>query len=225
MKKVSYDRMIPILFQVLLSACIVQSNAGFTAAQDRPPAGQVNSEHSRVYIFVDKSGVVGHQHAIEGKLSQGEMFLSTGRPGSLVFDMQSFDADTPNARKYIGLDGTTEDSMRKKVNDNMLGHEVLSVKKYPTATLDKAILKSKPASIAGQSPEYMIQGEFTLHEKTRTIEIPCKVEVENGWHHVKGKFKILQSDYGIRPYSKMLGAVGVTDELTIYGDLWVVPEQ
>jgi hypothetical protein len=36
---------------------------------------------------------------------------------------------------------------------------------------------------------------------------------------VRGNFSILQTQYGIRPYSKAFGAVGVADRLTIYGDI------
>jgi hypothetical protein len=61
-------------------------------AQERPPVGKVNTEFSRVYIFVDKAGVVGHKHAVEGKLVSGDLFQNNSREGALVFDMQSFDA-------------------------------------------------------------------------------------------------------------------------------------
>jgi hypothetical protein len=193
-------------------------------AQERLAAGQVNIDHSRIYVFVDKTGLVGHQHAIEGKLSRGELFLSGAKPGSLVFDMKSFDADTPRARSYIGLESTTDEPTRKKVNENMRGGEILSVNKFSTATFNRIGVKPKQTVSKRQLPEYSIQGEFTLHEKTKPVDILCDVEVKDGWHHIRGGFKILQSDYGIKPFSKMLGAVGVTDELTIYGDLWVVPE-
>jgi len=32
---------------------------------------------------------------------------------------------------------------------------------------------------------------------------------------------MLQSQFGITPFSKAFGAVGVTDQLTIWGDLWI----
>ena len=36
-----------------------------------------------------------------------------------------------------------------------------------------------------------------------------------------GNFSLLQTDYGIKPFTTALGAIGVADRLTIYGDLWV----
>ena len=49
-------------------------------------------------------------------------------------------------------------------------------------------------------------------------------EPKKGWHHLRGRFAIKQSDFKIAPYSTGLGAIGVADELTIFGDLWVRPE-
>jgi hypothetical protein len=198
--------------------------ASIGICQTPPPPGQVDIEHSRVYIFVDKSGAIGHPHAIEGKLASGNIFLKEGKEGSLVFDMRSFDADTPNGRKFLGLEGTTDDATRKKVNANMRGSDVLHVKKFPTAKFEHATIRAKNSTSKRQLPEYVLTGDFTLHDTTHRIEILCDMEEKDGWHHIRGGFKILQSDYGIKPYSKMLGTIGVTDELVIYGDLWVVPE-
>lgn len=212
---------IAVAWQMVL---MLVSIASIATAQERPPGGQVNLEHSRVYIFVDKTGVVGHQHAIEGKLAKGNVFQKAAQEGSLVFDMKSFDADTPKGRKNLGLEGTTDEPTRQKVNANMLGAEILNVAKYPTAKFEKVTIRPKNTKSKRGLPEYVLAGDFTLHEKTRHIEILCDMEDKDGWHHIRGGFKILQTDYGIKPFSKMLGAVGVTDELTIYGDLWVVPE-
>lgn len=208
----------------MLSIGLVIGFAGISISQDRPPTGQVNLEHSRVYIFVDKSGVVGHQHSVEGRLSRGNLLTKSPGSGELVFDMKTFDADTPRARKYIGLEGETDEATRKKVNENMRGSEILNVAKYGTAKFDGVSIKPKNTMSKRQLPEYLLAGNFTLHERTRPVEIVCDMEVKDGWNHFRGSFKILQSNYGIKPYSKMLGAVGVTDELTIYGDLWVVPD-
>lgn len=187
--------------------------------------GEVNLEFSRVFIFVDKSGVVGHEHAIEGKLKSGEIVTQQGQPGTVVFDMRSFDADTSVARKYLGLEGETDAATRKKVNENMLGNEILDVAKYPEARLENISLKSTGKKTKRDLPEYILEGDFVLHETKRHIEVRCDVEHKDGWNHVRGGFKILQSDYGIKPFSKMLGAVGVKDQLVIMGDLWVVPTQ
>lgn len=193
-------------------------------AQTVPSPTQVNSEFSRVYIFVDKSGVVGHSHAIEGKLAEGNLTFRSDNKGKLVFDMNSFDADTPRARQYIGLEGTTDESTRSKVNANMLGVEVLDVKKFPTAKLDNVTIQAKSSRSDRNLPEYLMSGDFTLRGNTRHVESTCDLELKDGWYHLRGSFKIRQTEYDMKPFSKMLGTIGVADELVIHGDFWIVPE-
>ena len=107
----------------------------------------------------------------------------------------------------------------------MLGKKVLSVNLYPEARLENATLVSNNKKSKRDWPEYVIEGDFVLHETKKQIQIRCDLEEKDGWHHIRGAFKILQSDYGIKPFSKMMGAVGVKDELVILGDLWVVPSR
>lgn len=190
-------------------------------------SGQVSLEHSLVYIRVDKARI-GHEHAIMGKLKSGELHLAAAEnpqiaPGSLVFDMTTFDADSDEARKYIGLTDSIDAATRKQVNENMLGKEVLDVKKYPTATfICKKMNKLGEASSRGLQ-QYMLEGDFTLHGTTKPIRFTLDVDQVKGWLRIRGAFAILQTQFGIKPYSKLFGAIGVADRLDIYGDLILAP--
>lgn len=70
-----------------------------------------------------------------------------------------------------------------------------------------------------------MDGQFTLRGTKRSLSFVTEVEQARGWFHVRGSFTIKQSDFGITPYSKVFGAIGVADELKIYGDLYVAPTQ
>ena len=102
-------------------------------------SGDVELGLSRVYVKVGKVGL-GHEHAASGKIKSGSLHLdkpdASGSFGTLVFDMTTFEADSESARAYIGLPGKTDDDTKKKVNENMLGKEVMDVAKYPTATFE-----------------------------------------------------------------------------------------
>lgn len=54
---------------------------------------------------------------------------------------------------------------------------------------------------------------------------PSEVEHKEQWTHLMGRFKILQTQFGITPFKKALGAVGVTDQLTVWGDLWIAKQR
>ncbi|WP_161604720.1 YceI family protein [Roseiconus nitratireducens] len=183
----------------------------------------VQLEASRVYVFVDKTGL-GHQHGVEARLLQSTLVLGADKDaGRLVFDMTSFDADTAAARRYVGLASTTDEGTRRSVNQNMRGAAVLDVARYPTARYEVA--SALPTGQSGPSglPTYQLKGEFTLHGKTRPLTITAEIEQTRGWLHVRGNFTIRQTAFGITPYSKAFGAIGVADALRIYGDLYVAP--
>jgi len=187
----------------------------------RLEAGDVNLKDSRVYIFVGKTGL-GHNHGIEGRLKSGSIRLeAVENAGELVFDMTSFDADTDAARRYVGLEGSTDKSTRQQVNVNMKGADVLNVQKFPLATFRIASAKLLQQKGRQGHPEYQLDGRFTLHGVTQPLRFQASGEEQDGRVHLRGSFSILQTGYGIRPYSKAFGAVGVTDKLTIYGDLWL----
>ncbi|OYP33937.1 YceI family protein [Rhodopirellula sp. MGV] len=216
----------------VLAACtllLLYGNATVAVAQNQSASpsklhpGDLNTEFSRVYTFVDKTGL-GHQHAIEGKLESGTLQLGAQtNAGELVFDMTSFDADTPRARKYIGLSGTTDSGTRRDVNANMKGTDILNVSRYPTATFAIKSALAAQETAGSSKAVYELVGEFTLHGRKRPLTVKAEVEQERGWLHVRGNFVIKQTDFGITPFSKAFGAIGVANALRIHGDLWVAP--
>jgi hypothetical protein len=160
---------------------------------------------------------------VEGRVKSGQLLLNKNQPGSLVIDVQSFDADTPAGRAAFGLADDIDQGTRQKVNDNMKGPEVLNVSQFPEAKLSNIKLTATGKTSQRKLQEYIMEGDFTLQQATRKISATCDLEDKNGWSHLRGTFRIKQTDYGIKPFSRVLGAVGVKDELLIYGDLWIMP--
>ncbi|MGE5193109.1 MAG: YceI family protein, partial [Deltaproteobacteria bacterium] len=72
---------------------------------------------------------------------------------------------------------------------------------------------------------YELKGRFTLHGKTRPLTIQARPSKKNGTVHLRGEFTILQTEYGITPYTAALGTIGVADRLRIWGDLRVADEE
>ena len=166
-------------------------------------AGEIDTALSRIYVHVDKTGF-GHEHGIEAKLKSGRLQLGANQnAGELVFDMTSFNADTDDARRYVGLDGTTDAGTRKEVNDNMQGPDVLDVQKYPTATFKVTSIQPVQAKRPNAPPQLQLVGDFTLHGKTNKLTVVVDAAKVNGYTRVYGNFSILQSDYGIMPFRKV----------------------
>lgn len=188
---------------------------------ETPPLepGQIDLQQSRVYVYVDKTGL-GHEHGIEGKIRSGAIQLGArADAGSIEFDMTSFVVDTDRARKYVGLEGSTSAATRQQVNKNMLGAAVLDVARYPTASF--AVVSALHKQTKQGKPVVELKGDFTLHGTTRPLTLRAELVQKGDQWNLRGSFSIQQTDFGITPYTAALGTVGVADRLKIFGDLWI----
>lgn len=186
--------------------------------------GDVDIHASRVYAFVDKTGF-GHQHAVVGRIKSGSVQVAGKKAGRLEFDMTSFVADTPEARRYLRLPGQTDGSTQRQVTQNMLGNAVLDVGQFPTALFDIESMKLVREAGGGAKAQYELVGVFTLHGVAQKLKVRAEGTGEHaGYLHLLGNFPINQTSFSITPYQKALGAVGVADAVQIYGDLWIVTD-
>lgn len=219
---------------VLVCATLVAAAPSVVCAQAVAPQAAATTVYNpgdaflpgcRVYAFVGKTGF-GHEHGVVGQLQQGRLDLAAAKDaGQLVFDMQSFTADTDVARQYVGLSGATPAATRQEVRANMLGSAVLDAAHYPTASLVVRTLTKLPQPSTKGLPQYQLGGDFTLHGVTRPIQVVAEAEQQKGWLHLRGGFTMFQTQFGITPFTKAFGAVGVADELKVYGDLWFARER
>ena len=215
------------VFGVAVAPAAGQSTTRDKAARGQPATktnrpGDVYLQTARVFVHVDKTGL-GHEHAMTGRIRQGSIRLDVDQgAGVIVFDMASFTADSDQARKYIGLGGTTDAATAKKVTANMVGSAVLDVRRYPTATFTIDSSRRLPDKSPRGLVQYKLTGKLTLHGVTRPLSFVAETEEKNGWVHLRGGFPLLQTAFGITPFTKAFGAVGVADRLTVWGDLWAV---
>ncbi len=182
--------------------------------------GELDPDLTRVYIFVDKTGF-GHQHGVVGRIKAGNLRIAKASAGRIIFDISSFRADTKEARRRVGLEGTSSEQEQEQVTANMLGEAVLDAEHFSTATFVVNTLRRFEERDAAGKAQFSLDGDFTLHGVTRAVHITATGGTEEGYLHLKGSFPLKQTDYGIRPFKKALGAVGVADVLTVYGDLWI----
>jgi polyisoprenoid-binding protein YceI len=70
--------------------------------------------------------------------------------------------------------------------------------------------------VAPEAGKTLVKGRFTLHGVTREIAVPVTIAEKGNVIEGRTSFWIKTSDYGIKPYSAFLGAVGNKDELQIH---------
>lgn len=155
----------------------------------------------------------GHNHVIGGPVLTGQVAvaddLSESRV-SLSIDLASMQVDLPQWRRQAGDDFTSvpsEDDIAG-TRENMLGPKVLDVASYPEAHVEIA-------GILGAAPDFSVLARITLKGGTRSLPVPVHLETSAGKIVASGKFKLTQSDFGLEPFSVLLGALSVQDELDI----------
>jgi polyisoprenoid-binding protein YceI len=216
-----------ILFGFLSFTVALAPRQTIALAQDKPALQakvfDVDTDASRVYVKVLSASRLGHEHGVEGKFKSGKIAL--GGTGEFLFDMTTFAADGPAARKQVGLENTVNDNEMRKVTDAMRSNKVLDVERFPTAAF--AITSAAPLDkqAPGEPGNYRLEGTFTLHGTEKVIAFHAKVEksAKPGVLRMTGSFPILQTDYGITPYSALGGLAKVADKVEILGDIVLKP--
>jgi polyisoprenoid-binding protein YceI len=195
-------------------------------AEEKPAAKgyEVDIKASRIFVKVDKSTRLGHQHGIEGRLKSGH--LTFGGAGELVFDVASFTADTEEARRRVGLaDKPVSENEARHVTDTLRSAKVLDVAQFPTAAIRASSVTPLDKQTAGVPGMYQLEGRFHLHGAERKIRFKAKAErgEQEGTLRLTDVFTVKQTDYGIKPFSAAGGLFQTADELEFHGDLVLRP--
>ena len=172
--------------------------------------------------------------------ASGDLTLHTGRAGvgSKVGHDLTLRVRQWSARAQVEDDGTVSrvrlvavlsslevlrgDGGLKALSDKdkatILGNalETLQAKDFPEVLYEAGDL-TLPAG------ESIVQGQVTIAGTTRPLTIEAFVHRNGDDVRVQVRGQILQSTFGIRPYSGMLGALKVRDLVEIKADLLAVP--
>ena len=187
----------------------------------------MDTKVSRVYVKVLPDGR-GHAHGVMGRFASGRGLLGArDKIGELVIDLTSFAADDPEARRYVGLEENVSERERRNVTHTMLGPNVLDTAQYLTATFTVTSITPLDKQRPGEPGNYQVEGKLDFHGVSGPIRFQAKAErteMKEAFR-VRGQFLLVQTRYGITPYSALFGAVKVKDELRVYGDVILVPKR
>jgi polyisoprenoid-binding protein YceI len=194
------------------------------AAEDRPgpqvPVGaavyDIDTERSSISLRVYRAGPLarlGHNHVVTSTAEAGYAW-TTGELSASGFEVRvpvaALVVDEPAARAAAGPDfaGEVPDDAREGTRRNMLRPEVLDVGSYPEIVV-------AAESLAGTWEHPVVNARVTLRGQTRPVQVPLSIAREPGTLSVRGGFRILQSDFGITPFSVGGGAIQVADGVDV----------
>ena len=91
---------------------------------------------------------------------------------------------------------------------NLLRPEVLDGESYPVIALHSA-------AVSGSREHPTLLMRVSIKGVTRDVTVPAAVREQGDRLVAEGEFDILQSDFGIAPFSVALGALQVQDRLRV----------
>lgn len=176
----------------------------------------VNPQASTVHILVYRGGTLarlGHNHVLTSKSLSGRVWVNAALEKSgfeLSFPVAQLIVDDTEARRAAGSDFPAEipQADRDGTRKNMLKTEVLDAERYPDVTLQSVRVAGTP-----QAPQ--ITARIKIRDASRDVPVTAAVKTEGTRLTATGEFDILQTDFGIKPFSAGLGALEVQDRLHV----------
>jgi hypothetical protein len=186
----------------------------------KAPAGaqvlEIDPDRSVVTLLVRRAGPlarVGHNHVITSSQESGRAWLGPG-PQQSGFEVRlpvgAFVVDDPAARAVAGPEfpGELPAEAREGTYRNMLRPELLDGDRYP-----EIVVQASRVSGTWQQP--VVVARVTLRGAAREIEVPIDLQRDQQMLVARGALRILQSDFGITPFSVGGGAIQVADEVDV----------
>jgi hypothetical protein len=200
---------------------------------------------SELRVLVYRAGPLarmGHNHVMVNRSLRGEVDLPRDVAAAsfrLIVPADAFMVDDADARREEGSDfaGDVPDDARSGTLRNMLSPAVLDAAEFPEITVQSLAVQGQMAldeesstptsSRSARAPVRAPDGTKTMrgqlivtvalsvtgHQLTR--EVPMSLLLYSGGLASIGELRVRQSDLGVTPYSLMLGALQVQDEITI----------
>ncbi|MDJ0839795.1 MAG: YceI family protein [Acidobacteriota bacterium] len=109
-----------------------------------------------------------------------------------------------------------KDKDRNKIRKAMLGKKQLHGAEHKQIAARLVGVRSEKTTIGKQSFTHVLTMTFTIRGKTAEVEVPAVIETTDGVLKLEATAPMKFSDFGIKPYSAMLGAVANEDRLDLY---------
>lgn len=172
---------------------------------------QVDPGRSLIAITVRRGGTLarlGHDHVVASRTVEGFVATESGQ-ADLSFRLDQLTVDEANLRAQAGMDTQPSDDAIDGTRRNMLTR-ALDARQFPYVHIHAT--RTGAGNVLGVA--------LTLHGVTRKMEIPIDIVNTAGpagaaVMTVSGSVNIMQSDFGIVPFSVMNGAIAVQDQLDL----------
>jgi hypothetical protein len=177
---------------------------------------KVLAQESLIRILVFRGGTIanaGHNHVIASRNPSGTVYVHSEVEKSgfqIVMPVGDLIIDDPQLRAEEGADfaKALPDSARQGTRKNMLGETLLDAGRYPEITLTSV-------ATTGTREQMQARTRVDVRGESHEITVPMSVNYEGQRVIATGEFPLKQTDLGLTPFSVMLGALQVQDEMKV----------
>lgn len=175
---------------------------------------QVDAESSDIRVLIHRAGALswlGHGHVISVGQLDGTIYVHPDLAQSrfeLVIPVQGLVVDNPLLRDEEGDEFSSKLSEQDvaRTRSNMLGKRVLNAGQYP-------IVKLTGTGNWGDGVEFLLKLSIELLGNAVDLQVPTTLRLDGDVLEVTGTLQLSHSDLGMRPFTAMLGALRVGDEI------------
>jgi polyisoprenoid-binding protein YceI len=174
---------------------------------------RLGPESGRLLVHTSRTGLgakAGHDLTIEVTRWHGHATVDTAVPADSSVTVQ-VDVDSFGVRQGTGGVKPLTDADRAEISKTL--KQVLHTAQDPTITF-------RSRRVDGSAGSFTLDGELTIMGITRPVTV--QGGVTDG--RVVGRATVVQSRWGIRPYSAFLGALKLRDEVEVDFDVALTPD-
>lgn len=186
----------------------------------RPPAGatiyRIDTARSSLRVLAYRAGPMaqlGHDHVITNNAMSGWVAVGSGIASSsfsIDIPVAAFVVDDPDARRREGpaFAGDIGASAKEGTRRHMLGADLLDAQVYPSILVQSG-------AIAGTEPG--LRAAMTIHVAGHAAKVTEDLLLRRDGKELSATaaFDLRQSALGLAPYSIMMGALRVRDDLRL----------
>ncbi|NNM61452.1 MAG: YceI family protein [Steroidobacteraceae bacterium] len=177
---------------------------------------RIDARRSSLRILVYRAGpmaALGHDHVITNDALSGWIRLArplTASTFRIVVPAASFVVDDAAARRAAGPDfaSTVSASAKQGTRKHMLGSALLDARRYP-------LIVVRSIAIDGEAPRLRALMAVRVAGHEARISVPFEFKLGRRRVVASASFALRQTTLGLTPYSVMLGALRVRDEIRL----------
>jgi hypothetical protein len=181
---------------------------------------QIDPNRSVIQIITYRGGRLarlGHNHVIAAREIAGTVWVRPQLQDSsleLRISVEKLTVDEPQLRVGRGAEFPAEvpQNARDGTRQNMLSAGLLNREKFPQIFV-------RSAGIQGTASAATFALEVEFKGQRYNLQVPAEIRFDSGQVSAQGRTTLLQSSLGLTPFSVMLGALQVKDQLDIEYDI------